>query len=138
MIQFDKNTDSSDQTILLAKSLSSKFKPGGIYGFIGDLASGKTTFIKGLLSGLDFVGMVNSPTFTLINEYDAKHKVIHIDCYREKNISRWIQLGLYDYFNPNNIVLIEWPEIIESILPKNVQYIKFENIDTDKRRIRSL
>ena len=99
MIQFDKNTDSSDQTILLAKSLSSKFKPGGIYGFIGDLASGKTTFIKGLLSGLDFIGMVNSPTFTLINEYDAKHKVIHIDCYREKNISRWIQLGLYDYFD---------------------------------------
>ena len=138
MIQFDKNTDSSDQTILLAKSLSSKFEPGGIYGFIGDLASGKTTFIKGLLSGLDFVGMVNSPTFTLINEYDAKHKVIHIDCYREKNITRWIQLGLYDYFNPNNIILIEWPEIIESILPKNIQYIKFENIDTDRRRIRSL
>ena len=138
MIEFDKHTDSFEETILLAKSLSSKFAPGCIYGFIGDLASGKTTFIKGLLSGLDFNGMVNSPTFTLINEYDAKHKVIHIDCYRENNISRWIQLGLYDYFHPNNIVLIEWPEIIESILPKNIQYIKFENIDTDKRRIRTL
>ena len=138
MIEFDKNTNSFEETILLAKSLSSKFEPGGIYGFIGDLASGKTTFIKGLLSGLDFNGMVNSPTFTLINEYDAKHKVIHIDCYRENNISRWIQLGLYDYFHPNNIVLIEWPEIIESILPQNIQYIKFENIDADKRRIRSL
>ena len=137
MIEFDKHTDSFEETILLAKSLSSKFEPGGIYGFIGDLASGKTTFIKGLLSGLDFNGMVNSPTFTLINEYDAKHKVIHIDCYRENNISRWIQLGLYDYFHPNNIVLIEWPEIIESILPQNIQYIKFENIDTDKRRIRT-
>ena len=138
MIEFDKNTDSFEETISLAKSLSSEFEPGGIYGFVGDLASGKTTFIKGLLSGLDFNGMVNSPTFTLINEYDAKHKVIHIDCYRENNISRWIQLGLYDYFHPNNIVLIEWPEIIESILPQNIQYIKFENIDTDKRRIRSL
>ena len=138
MIEFDKNTDSFEETISLAKSLSSEFEPGGIYGFIGDLASGKTTFIKGLLSGLDFNGMVNSPTFTLINEYDAKYKVIHIDCYRENNISRWIQLGLYDYFHPNNIVLIEWPEIIESILPQNIQYIKFENIDADKRRIRSL
>ena len=138
MIEFDKNTDSFEETISLAKSLSSEFEPGGIYGFVGDLASGKTTFIKGLLSGLDFNGMVNSPTFTLINEYDAKHKVIHIDCYRENNISRWIQLGLYDYFHPNNIVLIEWPEIIESILPQNIQYIKFENIDADKRRIRSL
>ena len=138
MIEFDKNTDSFEETISLAKSLSSEFEPGGIYGFIGDLASGKTTFIKGLLSGLDFNGMVNSPTFTLINEYDAKYKVIHIDCYRENNISRWIQLGLYDYFHPNNIVLIEWPEIIESILPQNIKYIKFENIDADKRRIRSL
>ena len=138
MIEFDEHTDSFEETILLAKSLSPKFEPGGIYGFIGDLASGKTTFIKGLLSGLDFNGMVNSPTFTLINEYDAKHKVIHIDCYRENNISRWIQLGLYDYFHPNNIVLIEWPEIIESILPQNIQYIKFDNIDTDKRRIHSL
>ena len=138
MIKFDKNTESFEDTMSLAKSLSSKFEPGGIYGFIGDLASGKTTFIKGLLSGLDFNGMVNSPTFTLINEYDAKHKVIHIDCYRENNISRWIQLGLYDYFHPNNIVLIEWPEIIESILPQNIKYIKFENIDADKRRIRSL
>ena len=138
MIEFDKNTDSFEETISLAKSLSSEFEPGGIYGFVGDLASGKTTFIKGLLSGLDFNGMVNSPTFTLINEYDAKHKVIHIDCYRENNISRWIQLGLYDYFHPNNIVLIEWPEIIESILPQNIKYIKFENIDADKRRIRSL
>jgi len=138
MIEFDKNTDSFEETISLAKSLSSEFEPGGIYGFVGDLASGKTTFIKGLLSGLDFNGMVNSPTFTLINEYDAKYKVIHIDCYRENNISRWIQLGLYDYFHPNNIVLIEWPEIIESILPQNIKYIKFENIDADKRRIRSL
>ena len=138
MIEFDKNTDSFEETISLAKSLSSEFEPGGIYGFVGDLASGKTTFIKGLLSGLDFNGMVNSPTFTLINEYDAKYKVIHIDCYRENNISRWIQLGLYDYFHPNNIVLIEWPEIIESILPQSIKYIKFENIDADKRRIRSL
>ena len=138
MIEFDKNTDSFEETILLAKSLSSKFEPGGVYGFIGDLTTKKTTFIKGLLSGLDFNGMVNSPTFTLINEYDAKYKVIHIDCYRENNISRWIQLGLYDYFQPNNIVLIEWPEVIESILPQNIQYIKFENIDADKRRIRSL
>ena len=135
MIEFDKNTDSFEETILLAKSMSSKFEPGGIYGFIGDLASGKTTFIKGLLSGLDFNGMVNSPTFTLINEYDAKHKVIHIDCYRENNISRWIQLGLYDYFNPNNIVLIEWPEIIEDILPNDRINIYFVEINNTKIEI---
>ena len=118
--------------------MSTSFIPGGVYGFIGDLASGKTTFIKGLLSGLDFDGIANSPTFTLINEYNAKHRVIHIDCYRESDINRWIQLGIYEYFSPSNIVLIEWPEIIQPILPDRIQYIKFSNIDKNKRRIEAI
>ena len=138
MLSIDKITTSPEETSLYAKSLVSVFNPGCIYGFEGEIASGKTTFIKGILSGLDFKGMVNSPTYTLINEYEAKKKVIHIDCYREKNIKRWIQLGIIEYFNSNSIILIEWPEVINTILPKNVVYINFENIDINKRRIRSI
>ena len=135
MLSIDKVTFSSEETTLFAESLYSSFVPGGVYGFIGDLASGKTTFIKGLLSGFKFKGMVNSPTFTLINEYNAKHRVIHIDCYREHNIERWIQLGILEYLNSNDIVLIEWPDIIESILPNEIQYIKFKTINKNKRSI---
>ena len=79
-----------------------------------------------------------SPTFTLINEYQANDNVIHIDCYREKSIDRWIQLGIIEYFNSNSIILIEWPEVIETILPKDVVYINFENMDINKRRIFSV
>ena len=79
--------------------------------------------------------MVNSPTFTLINEYEAKEKVVHIDCYRERSISRWIQLGIIEYFNSNSIILIEWPKVINAILPKDVVYINFENININTRRI---
>ena len=118
MLSINKITTSPEETISLARSLSASFIPGEVYGFIGDLASGKTTFIKGLLSGLNFDGIANSPTFTLINEYNAKYRVIHIDCYRESDINRWIQLGINEYFSSNNIVLIEWPEIIET-KPKN-------------------
>ena len=138
MLSINKITTSPEETEYLASSLSTSFIPGGVYGFIGDLASGKTTFIKGLLSGLDFDGIANSPTFTLINEYNAKYRVIHIDCYRESDINRWIQLGIYEYFSPSNIVLIEWPEIIQPILPDRIQYIKFSNIDKNKRRIEAI
>ena len=135
MLSIDKITTSPEETSSYAKSLASAFNPGSIYGFEGEIASGKTTFIKGVLSGLDFKGMVNSPTFTLINEYEAKEKVVHIDCYRERSISRWIQLGIIEYFNSNSIILIEWPKVINAILPKDVVYINFENININTRRI---
>jgi tRNA threonylcarbamoyladenosine biosynthesis protein TsaE len=138
MLSIDKITTSPEETSSYAKSLASAFNPGSIYGFNGEIASGKTTFIKGVLSGLDFKGMVNSPTFTLINEYEAKEKVVHIDCYRERSISRWIQLGIIEYFNSNSIILIEWPKVINTILPKDVVYINFENININTRRIISV
>ena len=138
MLSFDKLTGSPEETISLASSLAVNFLPGGIYGFIGDLASGKTTFIKGILSGLDFDGVANSPTFTLINEYNAKCKVIHIDCYREDDVKRWIQLGIFEYFESSDLILIEWPNIIKTILPNKIQYIKFSNIDENKRRIQTI
>ena len=135
MLSIDKITTSPEETSSYAKSLAAVFNPGSIYGFEGDIASGKTTFIKGILSGLNFKGMVNSPTFTLINEYEAKEKVVHIDCYRERSISRWIQIGIIEYFNSNSIILIEWPKVINAILPKDVVYINFENININTRRI---
>ena len=138
MLSIDKITTSPEETSSYAKSLASAFNPGSIYGFNGEIASGKTTFIKGVLSGLDFKGMVNSPTFTLINEYEAKEKVVHIDCYRERSISRWIQLGIIEYFDSNSIILIEWPKVINTILPKDVVYINFENININTRRIISV
>ena len=80
-MSIEKTTNSPEETISYAESIASSFCPGDIYGLKGQMASGKTTFIKGLLMGMGYNDMVNSPTFTLINEYDAIHKVIHIDCY---------------------------------------------------------
>ena len=130
-----KNTLSSDETITFAKSVSHLFKPGNVYGFKGEMASGKTTFIKGLLIGMGYKEMVNSPTFTLINEYELNKKVIHIDCYRESDEDRWIKLGIMEYFTSNSIVLIEWPEIIHRILPKNTKYIHFRTLNENSREI---
>ena len=108
-------------------------KPGDVILLYGDLGSGKTTFVKGFLKGLEFHGGVTSPTFSLINEYEASKKVIHIDCYREENLQRWINLGIEDYFNGANIVIVEWPEILSDIIPDHAIKIKIKHIREDVR-----
>tara|TARA_B100001750_G_C15437047_1_gene561497 strand:+ start:239 stop:652 length:414 start_codon:yes stop_codon:yes gene_type:complete len=117
----------------LGENFSKKIKSGDIILLYGDLGAGKTTFVKGILKGLQFANEVTSPTFSLINEYNADKKVIHIDCYREKEIERWISIGIEDYFNQSNIIIIEWPEILEAIIPDNAIKIKISHIDTNKR-----
>ena len=125
-----------EETIQFGEVSAHLFHPGEVYGFVGEMASGKTTFIKGLLMGMEYNDMVNSPTFTLINEYHAIHKVIHIDCYREDDINRWLDLGIFEYFSSDSIVLIEWPEIISHILPETTKYINFEVLENNKRKIK--
>ena len=117
----------------LGENFSKEIKSGDIVLLYGDLGAGKTTFVKGILKGFQFADEVTSPTFSLINEYNADKKVIHIDCYREKEIERWISIGIEDYFNQSNIVIIEWPEILETIIPDNAIKIKISHINTNKR-----
>ena len=119
----------------LGESFSQKIKEGNTVLLYGDLGSGKTTFVKGILKGFNFLGEVTSPTFSLINEYEADKKIIHIDCYRETEIKRWINIGIEDYFNSSDIVIIEWPEILENIIPDDSIRIKMNHIDDNKREI---
>ena len=80
--------------INLGRKISNKLKPGDIISLEGNLGAGKTTFVKGILKGLNYKYDVTSPTFTLINEYHADIKVIHIDFYRESSSERWKVIGL--------------------------------------------
>tara|TARA_B100000902_G_C26721157_1_gene626680 strand:+ start:140 stop:568 length:429 start_codon:yes stop_codon:yes gene_type:complete len=121
------------ETEKLGRDFAGHTKPGDVILLYGDLGSGKTTFVKGFLKGLEFSGGVTSPTFSLINEYEASKKVIHIDCYREENLQRWINLGIEDYFNGANIVIVEWPEILSDIIPDHAIKIKIRHIREDVR-----
>ena len=128
-------TNNPDETIKLGEQFSNFIEVGDVFAFEGELASGKTTFTKGILKGLDFKKPVTSPTFTLVNEYDAKLSIIHIDCYREDEIERWIHLGISDYFSNQNIVIIEWAERIARLLPQNTIRINFNHQKQNKREI---
>ena len=126
-------TNSGQQSAILCgiKNATGKY----LITLDGDLASGKTTFAKGILLGLNYKREVTSPTFTLINEYEAKHRVIHIDCYRENNLQRWVNLGIQDYFYSNDVKIIEWPEIISSLIPEDHISITLSSISEFERKI---
>ena len=128
-------TSSAEETISLGKSLSEFIEPGDMITLEGDLAAGKTTFVKGILLGLNFKHMVTSPTFTLINEYEADQRVIHMDCYRESDLQRWIDLGIQDYFYSNDIKIIEWPEIISVLIPEGHISITLTSVSESERKI---
>ena len=128
-------TQDPQETIQLGKHFATFVEKGDVFSFVGELASGKTTFIKGILKGLKFDKPVTSPTFTLVNEYDAKFPVIHIDCYREDEQERWIKLGMNDYMDEENVVIIEWADKMKSLLPVNTIQIQFSHKSINSREI---
>jgi tRNA threonylcarbamoyladenosine biosynthesis protein TsaE len=133
----DVITKTPQECIELGEKISTNLKPGDIISLEGDLGAGKTTFVKGILKGLNYKHSVTSPTFTLVNEYIADTKVIHIDFYRENSKKRWDIIGLNEYLYSNNIVILEWGNIVKELLPHDMIYIYMEHIGLNKRRIYS-
>ena len=111
-------TRSPQETLDLGKSFAATLTPGDVVTLKGNLGSGKTQFVAGVCNGLNVRGHISSPTFTLINEYDAPFgKVVHIDLYRIDKRSEVAELGIEEYFTETCICLIEWPEMIAEMLP---------------------
>jgi len=101
----------------------------------GDVGAGKTTLIKEYCKLIGVKENVNSPTYTLINQYKCNSKiVVHIDLYRVKNLIEINELGLFDYLE-NNLVIIEWPEIILNQIDFNYTLITIKYIDKRHRKL---
>ena len=138
MNKLNLSTDSFEDTMKLGVEFSRTLKHGDIIGLIGDLAAGKTTFVKGVLKGLGYDYTVSSPTFTLINNYEAELNVMHVDFYREPNINRWIELGFRELIFSSGLVLVEWADLIPNLLPSETIMLKFEHINENERKIYTL
>ncbi len=134
-MKIDFTSKNYQDTFDLGSEISNKLKSGDVVGLIGDLAAGKTSFVKGVLKGLDYKHDVTSPTFTLVNEYHARIKVIHIDFYRETNIERWNNIGIQEILNEDAIIIIEWADLLLDLLPENILKIYFNHVSEDCRKI---
>jgi len=97
-----------------------------VFAFDAPMGAGKTTFIKQLCEELGTEDVVNSPTFAIVNVYDtpADGEVYHFDCYRLKDIVEAQDFGAEEYLYSGNLCLIEWPDIIEPLLPEDTIYIR--------------
>lgn len=101
------------------------------------MGAGKTTFITALCSELGVTDIVTSPTFTIANEYsdDSGRRVYHFDFYRINNLSEAMDIGLYEYFDSGDYCFIEWPEMIEELLPDETLRVKIEIVDDTVRKL---
>lgn len=122
---FAITTKSAAETQKFGREFASKLSAGGVVSLYGDLGSGKTQLVKGICSGLGVTQTVNSPTFIIVNEYSTEQfpAIYHFDLYRMKTQDEILDMGFLDYIDSSSIVLIEWPEKIEDILPAKAKKI---------------
>lgn len=134
-------TKNQVETMELAQNFAKSLKGGETIALFGDLGGGKTTFTKGLAESLRVNDLITSPTFVLLKKYPAKIKdkkieLVHIDAYRVETIEDIKSVGIEDYLNREDVVLVvEWADKIMEILPKNMINIDFRFIDENTREI---
>lgn len=114
---FTIQTYSPQETIALAQRFAARLDPGTVIALSGELGAGKTVFAKGVAKGLGINEHITSPTFTIINEYGGEIPLYHMDAYRLSDESEALDIGVDEYLSYPGIVLVEWPERIETLLP---------------------
>ncbi|WP_018462622.1 MULTISPECIES: tRNA (adenosine(37)-N6)-threonylcarbamoyltransferase complex ATPase subunit type 1 TsaE [Prevotellaceae] len=114
--------DSLDNIHVAAKEFIANMGTGKVFAFYGKMGAGKTTFIKAICEELGVNDVITSPTFAIVNEYTADNDtpIYHFDFYRIKKLEEVYDMGYEDYFYGGNLCLLEWPELIEDILPEDV------------------
>lgn len=118
---------SPEDTYALGKSLGENAKPGDVFCLNGDLGVGKTVFTQGFAAGLGVTEPVNSPTFTIVQQYDnGRLPLYHFDVYRIGDVSEMDEVGYEDCFYGDGVTLIEWSNLIKEILPDHVTSVTIE------------
>ena len=128
-------SNSVADTEALAARLAEKLRGGEVIAFTGSMGMGKTAFTRGLVAGLGGGDVVSSPTFALVNEYEARLTVQLFDMYR---VSGWDDLdstGFFDYLDTGSVLVIEWSENIDGALPDDVIRIDMQKGEAETERI---
>ncbi len=111
-----------------ARKFISAMGEGTVFAFYGHMGAGKTTFIKAVCECLGVEDVINSPTFAIVNEYRAEsgELIYHFDFYRIKKLEEVYDMGYEDYFYSGALCFIEWPELVEELLPEDAVKVYIE------------
>ncbi len=132
-------SSSPEETILIGEQIAERAAPDSVLCFFGELGTGKTTLIKGVvhkITGLEYAE-INSPTFVSLNIYgeEGEKCVYHFDLYRLHGARDFLYLGFDQYFSADGICCIEWSEKIKSILPSDFISVNLSHLGENKRKI---
>lgn len=120
-------TNSPEETFQIGEQIGKEALQGQVYCINGDLGVGKTVFTQGFAKGLGVADAVNSPTFTIIQEYtDGRLPLYHFDVYRIGDIEEMEEIGYEEYFFGEGICLIEWAALIQELIPQNAIWITIQ------------
>ena len=128
---------SAAETRLLAEKIGLLAEAGMVVALVGELGSGKTAFVQGLARGLQVPASyhITSPTFTIINEYPGRWRLIHVDLYRMESAHDIQELGLIELLHGDAVTAIEWAERLQQDLPDEHLFIELKIIDDETRQI---
>ena len=121
-----------------AREFISAMGEGTVFAFYGHMGAGKTTFIKAVCECLGVEDVINSPTFAIVNEYRAEsgELIYHFDFYRIKKLEEVYDMGYEDYFYSGALCFIEWPELVEELLPEDAVKVYIEEQADGSRIVR--
>lgn len=121
-----------------AKSFVQNMGDNTVFAFYGKMGAGKTTFIKAVCECLGVEDVINSPTFAIVNEYSSAsgELIYHFDFYRIKKLEEVYDMGYEDYFYSGALCFIEWPELIEELLPEDAVRVTITENETGTRDIK--
>jgi tRNA threonylcarbamoyladenosine biosynthesis protein TsaE len=126
------------QTQEIGRQFAKTLAARSVLALTGELGSGKTQFVKGLVAGLGSDAVVTSPTFTIIHEYSGgRLPVYHFDFFRLQDRQSIARLGLDDYFFGDGVSVIEWADRVPDLIPENARWISFELKSENERMIKA-
>lgn len=129
---------SPDQLAEAARQFVGQMGDDTVFAFYGKMGAGKTTFIKAICEALGVTDVITSPTFAIVNEYRSEEDnelIYHFDFYRIKKLDEVYDMGYEDYFYSGAVCFIEWPELIEDLLPGNAVNVTIEEVDGGARKV---
>ena len=122
------HSHSEYETELLGRLLADRVRPGLVVGMVGDLGAGKTRLARAIAEALGAdPGVIASPTFVLVNEYEASLPIYHFDAYRLGSVEDFEALGSDEYFSGNGLCLVEWADRVEKSLPDSAWWVFIES-----------